>query len=238
MGSLWAGIWPNPAGWSAVLREWTLPWSVQEEWLGTAKLWPHWRRWGLLWPFHRYRCTALPVGCGRSYPHMTCLAQQVTPWFRILHSFHVWLPQGLLDVGQSKGMNQRQTWWCSRGFAQVVWEGWILLWGLVCLEAMDICILSTHRHRCLLWAVQRLSSGAQAVSLLPCWVLPFPSPIPCRGHCPAGWWPQPQRRQGGSLLQWRLGHSVWWWLDRPQCPGGLQAAGLQVGLGVCSVCAF
>lgn len=54
MGSLWAGIWPNPAGWSAVLREWTLPRSVQEEWLGTAKLWPHWRRWGVLWPFHRY----------------------------------------------------------------------------------------------------------------------------------------------------------------------------------------
>lgn len=186
MGSLWAGIWPNPAGWSAVLRERTLPWSVQEEWLGTAKLWPHWRRWGLLWPFHRYICTALPVGCGRSYPHMTCLAQQVTPWFRILHSFHVWLPQGLLDVGQSKGMDQRQTWWCSRGFAQVVWEGWILLWGLVCLEAMDVCILNTHRHQCLLWAERRLSSGAQAVSLLPCWVLPFPSPIPLQ-RALSGW---------------------------------------------------
>lgn len=68
-----------------------------------------------------------------------------------------------------------------------------------------------------------------------CW--PFPSPTPCRGHGPAGWWPQPQRRQGGSLLQWRLGHSVRRWLDRPRCPSGLQAVGLQVGLRVCSVCA-
>lgn len=24
---------------------------------------------------------------------------------------------------ESKGMDQRQTWWCSHGFAQVVWEG-------------------------------------------------------------------------------------------------------------------
>lgn len=149
MGSLWAGIWPNPAGWSAVLREWTLPWSVQEEWLGTAKLWPHWRRWGLLWPFHRYRCSALPVRCSQSYPHITWLAQQVIPWFRILHSFHVWLPQGVPDVeAQSKGMDQRQTWWCFHGFAQVVWKGWSEScpdrW--VYLEAVNVCILSTHRH--------------------------------------------------------------------------------------------
>lgn len=80
-----------------------------------------------------------------------------------------------------------------------------------------------------------LSSGAQAAAFLPCWALTFPSPIPCRGHHQAGWCPQPQRRQGRGLLQWRLGHSVWWRLDRPQCPGSLQTAGLQVGLRVCVV---
>lgn len=95
----------------------------------------------------------------------------------------------------------------------------------------DICVFCFFHS----WVVQRPSNGAQAVAFLPCWVLPFPSPAPCRGHYPAGWRPQPWWRQGGSLLQWRLGHSVWWWLDRPRCPGGLQAAGLQVGLRVCVV---
>lgn len=57
-------------------------------------------------------------------PHTTWLAQQAPPCFRILHSFHVWLPQGLPDVqAESKGMDQRQTWWCSHSFAQVVWKG-------------------------------------------------------------------------------------------------------------------
>lgn len=117
---------------------------------------------------------------------------------------------------------------------------WILPWQMGMFESneclvfwvpTDICVVGFFHS----WAVQRLQWWAQAVSSLPCWVLTFPSPTPCRGHCQAGWWPQPQRRQGRSLLQRRLGHSMWWWLDRPWCPGGLQAAGLQVGLRVCVV---
>lgn len=143
VGSLRAGIWPNPAGWSGVLRQWTLTWPVQEEWLGTAELWPHWRCWRVLWPFHRYRSPALwQLDAVSLTPNYTACSAD---------SSCIRLPQGQPDVEaesrQQVGMSLP---------ALVVFPGfstggterlrWIFPGRWACLGAVNVWFLSAYGY--------------------------------------------------------------------------------------------